>query len=65
MANLAVRYAARMKPPANGNAWITEDDLLDPYQPNRTRMPDDIEQTLTSQFYVDDFMASKPTTEEA
>ena len=61
IANLTVRYASRSKPPTNGNNWITKDDLLDPYQPNQTRIPDDIQRKLTNQFYVDDFMASKPT----
>ena len=65
IANLGVRYAARKDPPANGRQWLIEDDLLDPYQLNRTRIPDDYERTLAQQFYVDDFLASAPTPEAA
>ena len=65
IANLGVRYAARKDPPVNGRQWLVEDDLLDPYQLNQTRIPDNYENTLAQQFYVDDFLASAPTPEAA
>ena len=65
IANLAVRYAARKEPPKNGLQWLKEDDLLDPCQSNRERIPDDTEKTLSQQFYVDDFLASEPTQQAA
>ena len=54
VANLAVRYAARNQPPESGAKWIEEDDLLDIYQKNRKRNPDEVETSLTKQFYADD-----------
>ena len=65
IANLAIRYAVREQPPINGEEWLEEDDLCDPYQCKRTRIPDDVERALSEQFYVDDFCASAPTDEEA
>ena len=65
VANLAVKYATRREPPKNGIQWMKEDDLEDPYQSHRTRIPDETEQTLTKQFYVDDFLASAKTPEAA
>ena len=65
IANLAVRYAARQIPPANGLAWIDEDKLLDPHQSHPLRTPDSVEKVLSKQFYVDDLMASAATPEEA
>ena len=65
IANLAVRYAARKDPPTNGKQWLKEDDLVDPCQSNRERIPDEIEKTLSQQFYVDDFLASEPTQQAA
>ena len=65
IANLAVRYAARKESPKNGKQWMAEDDLQDPYQSNRTRNPDHVEQVLSQQFYVDDFLASETTPEAA
>ena len=65
VANLAVRYAARENPPTNGKRWMEEDNLLNPYQSQRTRIPDDIERTLSQQFYVDDLLASAKTPEAA
>ena len=64
-ANLGIRYSARKHPPRDGHTWIREDDLLDPYQRNRTRSTDDLENTLANNFYVDDFMNSQPTEESA
>ena len=65
IANLAVRYAAREFPPENGAAWIVEDDIMDPYQLNRTRQPDEVERSLANNFYVDDFLASESTPQKA
>ena len=39
IANTGIRFAARKNPPTNGSSWIEEDDLLDPYQTNRTWKP--------------------------
>jgi len=64
IANLAVRYAARKIPPVNGGQWLQEDNLLDPYQRQRTRTPDETERVLSQQIYVDDLLASRPTQEE-
>ena len=58
VANLAVRYAARSQPPESGEQWIEEDDLLDIYQLHRKRDPDEVEKSLTKQFYVDDYVAA-------
>ncbi len=44
---------------------MDEDDLLDPYQQNRTRKPDEIEKVLSQQIYVDDLIASRPSLKEA
>ena len=65
VANLAVRYAARNQPPVSGEQWIREDDLLDIYQINQTRVPDKVERSLTKQFYVDDYVAAAETEQEA
>ena len=65
IANLGVRYAARKEPPTDGHQWLKEDDILNPDQTQRTRIPDRVETLLTEQFYVDDFLASLPTPEEA
>ena len=65
VANLAVRYAARLNPPESGEHWIEEDDLLDVYQMNRKRDPDKVETSLTKQFYVDDYVAAAATEQEA
>ena len=42
-----------------------EDDLLGPKQSQERRNPDKIEEILSQQFYVDDFIASAATPEEA
>ena len=60
VANLAVRYAARINPPSDGMSWINEDDLIDPYHSQATRIQDPIEKILISSFYVDDFLNSSP-----
>ena len=52
VANIAVRYAARKIPPKDGKTWIREDDIMDPYQLNRTRKPDKVETALANNFYV-------------
>ena len=65
IANVGIRYAARKDPPKDGHTWIAEDDLLDPYQRNATRTPDDIEKMLSRHFYVDDLLNSHPTPQEA
>ena len=65
VANLAVWYAARSQPPESGEQWIREDDLLDIYQLNRKREPDEVEQSLTKQFYVDDYVAAAETEQDA
>ena len=65
IANLGIRYASRKVPPTDGLVWLQEDDLLNPDQSNRTRTPDKVEIILVQQFYVDDFLASLPTQEEA
>ena len=65
IANVEIRYAARKHPPKDGHTWITDDDLLDPYQTNRSRIPDETEETLSKNFYVDDFMNSQPTQQES
>ena len=65
VANLAVRYAARKEPPVSGAKWIKEDDLLDIYQINQSRVPDKVERSLTKQFYVDDYVAAADTEKEA
>ena len=44
---------------------MSEDDLLDTLQANRTREPDEVEKILTRNFYVDDLLASAPTEESA
>ena len=38
-----------------------KNDLLDPCQSNRERIPDETEKTLSQPFYVNDFLASEPT----
>ena len=65
VANLAVRYAARSQPPVSGEKWIEEDDLLDIYQINQSRVPDEVERSLTKQFYVDDYVAAADTEQKA
>ena len=65
VANLIVRYASRETPPANGEIWIKEDDLLDPYQLNQRRSPDEVENVMVNQFYVDDLLFSSPSEERA
>jgi hypothetical protein len=52
-------------PPSNGEQWLREDDLLDPYQLHRTRKPDDAERILSQQIYVDDLLISRPNPEDA
>ena len=65
VANMGIRFAARKHTPKDGRTWITEDDLLDLYHENQTRAADDIEHTLSKQFYVDDFLYSVLTPEKA
>ena len=62
--NLAVRYVAREHPPESGDQWMEEDDLLDPHQLQRTRKPDEIENIIGQQIYVDDLLISSHSEEE-
>ena len=63
VASLAVRYAARIEPPCDGNTWMVEDDLIDLYHSQATRVPDPIERILVKSFCVDDLLHSSPTEE--
>ena len=65
IANTGIRFAVRERPPANGPAWIKDDDLLDPLHLNATRTQDPIEKTLAEGSYVDYLLASQPTEEDA
>ena len=60
IATVGIRFAARKNPPKDGPIWIQEDDILDPYQRNATRIPDEAEKMLTRSFYVDDLLSSQP-----
>ena len=65
MANTGIRFAVRDKPPIDGDQWIKEDDLLDPFHLNASRKQDPKEKLLANGFYVDDLLASTPTEKEA
>ena len=43
IANLGIRYAACKEPPIIGSTWLLEDDILNPDQCNRTRVPNEVE----------------------
>ena len=40
IANIGIRFGARKYPPKDGTTWIKEDDFLNPFQQNATRIPD-------------------------
>ena len=65
IANLAVRYAVREVPPVDGDTWMKEDDIMDPYHKKAIRTPDNMERAAAKSHYVDDFLKSCETEKRA
>ena len=65
IANLASRYASRKNPPKVCASWVIKDDIMDPYQLNGTRHPDEIERSLVYNFYVEHFLVSEESPKAA